>query len=121
MGGSAPQGVRPPILRYLGQFQAHLSWANKAMGDHLGLAQSDLAQYQSVPRNGWERAQRGNLVLVPHWLHRLVLLPSDKTLHHIDTLVSHFVRATKGMEAIMNHHLLGIPPKEGGMEVRQIY
>ena len=116
-----PHKVCPPILRYLGHLMAHPSWAHKARGDYLGLVQSDLAQYQSVPLNGWERAQLVNFVLLPRRLHRLVLLPSDKTLHRIDSLPADFVRAPKGMEATKNHHLLGTPPEEAGMGVRQIY
>ena len=73
------------------------------------------------PLNGWERAQLVNFVLLPRWLHHLVLLPSNKTLHQIDTLVADFIRAPKGMEATMNHHMLGTPPEEGGMGVGQMY
>ena len=72
-----PHKVRPPILGYLGHLMAHPSLAHKATSDYLGLVQSDLAQCRSVPLNGWERAQLVNFVLLPRWLHRLVLLPSD--------------------------------------------
>ena len=116
-----PHKVRPPILRYLEHLMAHPSRAHKARGDYFRLVQPDLAQYQSVPLNGWERAQLVNFVLLPRWLHRLILLPSDKTLHQIDTLVADFVRAPKGMEATLNHHLLGTPPKKGGMGVGHLY
>ena len=116
-----PHTVCPPILRYLGHLLAHPFWAHKARSDYLGVVQSNLAQYQSVPLNGWERAQLVNFVLLPRWPHRLVLLPSDKTLHQIDTLNSEFIRALRSMEAPMNHHMLGTPPKEGGMGVRQMY
>ena len=86
---------------------------HKATGDYLGLVQSDLAHYRSVPLNGWERPQLVNFLLLPRWLHRL--LPSDKTLHQIDTVLADFLWAPKGMEATMNHYLLGTPPEEGGM------
>ena len=48
--------VRPPILQYLGPILAHPQWAHKARADYVALVQSDLAQYASVPMNGWERA-----------------------------------------------------------------
>ena len=121
MWEGVPHKVRPPILRYSGHLMAHPSGAHKGRSDYLGLVQSSLVQYQSVPLDGWERAQLVNFVLLPRWLHRLVLLPSDKTLHQIDTLVADFIRAPTGMEATMNHHMTGTPPKEGGMGVRQLY
>ena len=117
-----PHKVRPPILRYLGHILARPSWAHKARSDYLGMVQADLAQYQSVPLNGWERAQLVNFVLLPRWLQRLVPPPPlTKTLHQVDTLVSEFIRAPKGMEATMNNNMLGTPPKEGGMGVRHMY
>ena len=60
-------------------------------------------------------------MLLPRRLHRLVLLPSDRILHQIDTFTFEFICAPQGMEATMNHHMLGTPPKEGGMGVRQMY
>ena len=104
-----PNKVRPPILQYLGHIFAHPNWAHKARFDYMGLIQSDLAAYTEIPMNGWERAQLVNSVLVPRWLHRLLLLPSDKTLHQIDTMLSDFVREPKGMETSRNRHLLSTP------------
>ena len=83
--------------------------------------QSDLAQDQFVPLNGWESAQLVNIVFLPQWLQCLVLLPFDKTLHQTNTLFADFIRAPKGMEATMNHQILWTLPKEGGMGVRQLY
>ena len=71
--------------------------------------------------NGWERAQLVNPVLVPCWLYRLLLLPSDKTLHQIDTMLSDFVREPKGMETSRNRHLLSTPAQQGGLGLRSIY
>ena len=93
-----PNKVRPPILHYLGHILAHPNWAHKAQSDYMGLIQSDLAAYTGIPMNGWERAQLVNSVLVPRWLHRLLVLPLDKTLHQIVTMLSDFVREPKGME-----------------------
>ena len=73
----------------------------------MGLIQSDLAAYTGISMNGWERAQLVNSVLVPRWLHRLLLLPSDKTLHQIDTMLSDFVREPKGSHISPSCNLWG--------------
>ena len=87
----------------------------------MGLIQSDRAAYTGIPMNGWERAQLVNSVLVPRWLHRLLLLPSNKTLHQIDTMLSDFVREPKGMETSKNCHFLSTPVQQGGLGLRSIY
>ena len=119
--GGVSNKVRPPILQYLGYILAHPQWAHKARADCVALVQSDLAQYASVPMNGWERAQLVNFVLMPRCMHRLILLPSDKMFHRIDTMVSEFVRQPKGMETSRNHHLMGTPVRDGGLGLRYIY
>ena len=116
-----PTKFTPPILQYLGHVLAHPQWAHRAGADYVALVQSDLAQYASVLMNGWERAQLVNFVLMPHWMHRLIFLPSDKMFHRIDTMVSEFVRQPKGMETSSNHHLLGTPVRDGGLGLRYIY
>ena len=45
----------------------------------------------------------------------------SKKTKQIDALVADFIRASKGTGTTMNHHMLGTPPKEGGMGVRQLY
>ena len=54
-----PHKVRPPppILRYLGHLLAHPSWAYKAKSDYLGVVHLNLAQYLSIPFNGWQGAK----------------------------------------------------------------
>ena len=71
--------------------------------------------------NRWERAQLVNSVLVPCWLHRLLLLPWDRTLHQMHTMLSDFVREPKGMETSKNRHLLSTPVHQGGLGLRSIY
>ena len=51
----------------------------------------------------------------------MILLPSDKMFHRIDTMVSEFVRQPKGMETSRNHHLLGTPVRDGGLGLQYIY
>ena len=119
--GGVSNKVRPPILQCSGHILARPQWAHKARADYVALVQSDLAQYASVPMNGWERAQLVNFVLMPHWMHRLLLFPSDKMFHRIDTMVSEFVRQPKGMETSRNHHLMGTPVRDGGLGLRYIY
>ena len=46
--------------------------------------------------NGYETARLVNFVLIPRWMHTLTLLPSDKTFHRIDTMISEFVH--QGMD-----------------------
>ena len=114
--------VRRPILQYLGHILAHPEWAHKARADYVALVQSDLAQYASVPMNGWERTQLVNFVLMPRWMHRLILLPSDKMFHRIDSMVLDFVCQPKGIETSRNHHLLyWTPVRDGGVGLRYIY
>ena len=62
-----------------------------------------------------------NFVLMPRWMHRLILLPSDKMFHLIDSMVSDFVRQPKGMETSRNHHLPGTPVRDRGLGLRYIY
>ena len=60
--GGVSNKVRPPILQYLGHILAHPQWAHMARAGYVALVQSDLAQYASIPMNGWERAQLVNFV-----------------------------------------------------------
>ena len=62
-----------------------------------------------------------NFVFMPRWMHRLILLPSAKMFHRMDSIVSDFVRQPKGMETSRNHHLLGTPVRDGGLALRYIY
>ena len=108
--GSPTGSARPSCnIRDTCNILAHPTWARKARADYLGLVQSHLAQYASIPMNGWERSQLVNFVLMPRWMHRLIHLPSDRTFHRIDTMISEFVRKPKGMDTARNHHLLGTP------------
>ena len=101
--------VRPPILSYLGHIIAHPQWAHKARSDYLDLITSDLAQYAHIPKDGWERKQVVNSILMPSWLHRAVLIPSDRWYKEVDDLCSVFVRRPKGMVPGRNTKLLSAP------------
>ena len=62
-----------------------------------------------------------NFVLMPRWMHRLIVPPWDNIFHRIDSMVSDFVRQPKGMQTSRNHHLLGTPVRDGGLGLRYIY
>ena len=116
-----PNKVRPLILQYLGHILAPPNWAHKARSYYMGVNQSALAAYIEIPMDGWGRAQLVNSLLVPRWLHCLLLLLSDKTLHQIDTMISDFVRDPNGMETSRNRHQLSTPVCQGGLGLHSIF
>ena len=107
--------VRPPYLSYLGHTIAHPQWAHKVRSDYLDLITSDLAQYAHIPMDGWERKQVVNSILMPRWLHRAVLIPSDRSYKAVDDLCSMFVRQPKSMVPGRNTKQLSAPVSCGGM------
>ena len=64
-----------------------------------------------------------NGVLLPKWLHRVILVPANKYYHDIDTLCSNFVCDPEGCEPLAwpavsprcpNKAALGEPQPRGG-------
>ena len=113
--------VRPPILSYLGHTIAHPQRAHKGRSDYLDLIASDLAQYAHIPIDGWERRPVVNSILMPRWLNRAALIPSDRWYKEIDDLCSVFVRQPKGMVPGRNAKQLTAPVACGGMGLHQLY
>ena len=62
-----------------------------------------------------------NSILMPRWLHRAVLIPSDKWYKEVDDLCSVFVRQPKGMVPARNTKQLSAPVSCGGMGLHHMY
>ena len=62
-----------------------------------------------------------NSILMPTWLHRAVLIPSDRWYKEVDDLCSVFVRQLKGMVPGRNTKQLSAPVSCGGMGLHQLY
>ena len=75
--GDARLPLQPPIFHYLGHLLAHPTWEQKARDDFVGTAAADLARYQYLPLNAFERVQLLNTVLIPRWTYRTWFLPND--------------------------------------------
>ena len=71
--------------------------------------------------DGWERKQVVNSILMPNWLHRAVLIPSDRWYKEVDDLCLMFVRQPKGMVPGRNTKQLTSPVPCGGMGLHQLY
>ena len=52
-------------------------WEQKARDDFVGTAAVDLARYQYLPLNAFERVQLLNTILIPRWTYRTLFLPND--------------------------------------------
>ena len=82
--------LNKPILQYLGHILAHQTWARTAQKDHVSL--TGVVCVYPYGRLGEVSTRE----LCDHWQHGLILLPSNKTLHRIHTLVADFFRQSKG-------------------------
>ena len=56
-----------------------------------------------------------NAMLLPKWLHRVILMLSNRYSHKIDAPFAHFVRQPKGSESSCLAHCVSMPPKQGGL------
>ena len=89
--------VQPPIFKYLGHVLAHPSWVHKAHNNFLEEARVDLAAYERLPLNAWERVELVYTVLNPRWTYRMLLIPNDITFKQLDKLTKEFVTNCKGV------------------------
>uniref|UniRef100_A0A7S1I1G4 Uncharacterized protein n=1 Tax=Eutreptiella gymnastica TaxID=73025 RepID=A0A7S1I1G4_9EUGL len=87
---------QPPIFKYLGHTLAHLSWVHKAHNNFLEEDRTELAAYERLPLNTWERVELVNTVLTPRWTYRMLLIPNNITYTQLDKLTKEFVTNCKG-------------------------
>ena len=57
----------------------------------MGTAAADLARYQYLPLNAFERVQLLNTVLIPRWTYRTLFLPNDTMFKAMDPMCLRFV------------------------------
>ena len=62
-----------------------------------------------------------NSILTPRWLHRAVLIPSDRWYKEVDDLCLVFLRQPKGMVPGWNTKQLSAPVSCAGMGLHQLY
>ena len=76
--GDARLPLQPPIFHYLGHLLAHPTWERKARDDFMGTAAADLARYQYLPLNAFERVQLLNTILIPRWTYAPCFSPTTQ-------------------------------------------
>ena len=108
--------VQPPIFKYLGHIMAHPEWVKKAQENILD---EQLAGYERLPLNAWERVELVNSVLTSQWTYRLLLIPSDIVFKELDKLTKDFVVKCKGLERGRHSTKMSTPVQEGGMGLYQ--
>ena len=90
--------LQPPIFHYLGHLLAHPFWEQKAHDDFMGTAASDLARYQYLPLNAFERVPLLNTILIPRWMYRTLFLPNNSMFKAMEAMCFRFVLMAEGME-----------------------
>ena len=120
--------LQPPIFHYLGHPLAHPTWGQKARDDLVGTAASDLARYQYLPPNAFERVQLLNTVLIPRSTCRTLFFPNDSMFKAMDAMCLRFVPMAEGMElnkidVHKSHNVLHVtsPRRLGGMGLHQLF
>ena len=98
--GDARLRLQPPIFHYLGHLLAHPTWEQKARDDFVGTTAPDLARYQYLPLNAFQRVQLLNTVLIPRWTYRTLFLPNDSMFKAMDSMCLRFVLMAEGMTSI---------------------
>ena len=83
--GDARLPLQPPIFHYLGHLPAHPTWEQNARDDFVGTAAVDLARYQYLPLNAFERVPLLNTSLIPRWTYRTLFLPNDSMFKAMDS------------------------------------
>ena len=66
--------IHPPTLTYLGHILAHPSREDHTWGMMTNQLRHDLAAYNTLPLNGFEKAAMINAVLIPRWTYCGLLL-----------------------------------------------
>ena len=120
--------LQPPIFHYLGHLLAHPTWEQKARDDFVGTAAADLARYQYLPLNAFERVQLLNTILIPRWMYRTLFLPNDSMSKPMDSMCLRFVLMAEGMElnkvdVHKSYNVLHVtsPHHLGGMGLHQLF
>ena len=126
--GDARLPLQPPIFHYLGHLLAHPTWEQKARDDFVGTAAADLARYQYLPLNAFERVQLLNTVLIPRWTYRTLFLPHNSMFKTMDSMCLRFVLMAEGMElnkvdVHKSYNVLHVtsPHRLGGMGLHQLF
>ena len=126
--GDARLPLQPPIFHYLGHLVAHPTWEQKARDDFVGTAAADLARYQYLPLNAFERVQLLSTILIPRWTYRTLFLPNDSMFKAMDSMCLRFVLMAEGMElnkvdVHKSYNVLHVtsPHRLGGMGLHQLF
>ena len=94
----------------------------------MGMAAAELARYQYLPLNAFERLQLLNTVLIPQWTYRTWFLPNDSMFKAMDSMCLRFVLMAEGMEVNKvgvhkSYNVLHVtsPHRLGGMGLHQLF
>ena len=94
----------------------------------MGTAAADVARYQYLPLNAFERVQLLNTVLVPRWTYRTLILSNDSMFKAMDSMCLRFVLMAEGMEPnkVDVHKSYNVlhansPYRMGGMALHQLF
>ena len=94
----------------------------------MGTAAADLARYQYLPLNAFERVQLLNTILIPRWTYRTLFLPNDSIFKAMDSMCLRFVLMAEGMElnkvdVHKSYNVLHVisPHRLGGMGLHQLF
>ena len=93
----------------------------------MGTVSADLARYQYVPMNTFERVQLLNTILIPRWNYWTLILPNDSMFKTMDSMCLRFVLVAEGMElnktdGPKSYNVLHVtsPPWLGGIGLHQM-
>ena len=94
----------------------------------MGTVCADLARYQRLPMNAFERVQLLNTSLIPRWNYWTLFLPNDSMFKIVDSMCLRFVLMAKGMElnktdVHKSYNVLHVtsPLRVGGMGPHQFF
>ena len=94
----------------------------------MGTAAANLARYQYLPPNAFERVQLLNTVLIPRWTYRTLFLPNDSIFKAMGAMCLRFVLMAGGMElndvdVHKSYNVLHVtsPHRLGGMGLHQLF
>ena len=90
-------------------------------GQYINVIKADLARHWTLPMDSWERTKLINVVLLPKWLHCVILMPPNKYSHNIDAPCSHSVCEPTRSEPPCLARCVSTPPKQGGLGLHQIF
>ena len=113
--------VKHAIIIYLGHIIAHPTYEDQAWEMATDQLRQDLAAYNTLPLNSFEKTTIVNAVLIPRWTYRALFIGNRQRMAQWDHILLAYLRDTPGVENTMNKLRMTTDVSQGGLGLRQLW